>query len=220
MQDALSGVIAAPVPVTIAGRECKLSYPMHAAIVYRRETARIERSRPQPEDPDPRCVCGARKSNHKGPGLIRVEDDNLLCPRFRYEDPLLGDSLFNIESWMKINLAFDPERWTACLWAGMHELQPDGKTWKAPFTFEELEASIGICAETRAIGEKMDEAMRAWFPKEKARDPNAQAAPDASPAPTADVEVQKEVEVQKTITTSNGSTPAPVDASELIATSS
>jgi hypothetical protein len=216
--DALSTGIAAPVPVTIAGRECKLSYPMHAAIIYRRETARIERTRPQPEDPDPRCICGARKSNHKGPGLIRVEDDNLLCPRFRYEDPLLGDSLFNIESWLKINLAFDLERWTACLWAGMHELQPDGKTWKAPFTFEELEASIGICAETRAIGEKMEEAMRAWFPKEKekVRDPNAQAAPDASPAPgsdkTSDVEFQKK--------TSTGSTLVPVDASELVATNS
>jgi len=217
-QDALSGGIAAPVLVMIAGRECKLSYPMHAAIVYRRETARIERTRPQPQDPDPLCVCCARKSEHKGAGLIRVKDDALLCPRYRREDPLLGDSLFNFESWLKIDLASDPERWTACLWAGMHELQPDGKTWKAPFTFEELEASIGICAETRAIDVKMGEAMRAWWPKAKAPDPNAQAAPEASPAPRSPKDDAAEIQTKTTM--SNGSMPEPAGVSELTATSS
>lgn len=208
--DALTKGIASPVPVTIAGRECKLAYPMHAAIVYRAETARIERSRPQPEDPDPKCVCGAAKSLHVGPGLIRVtagDAPELLCPRFRKEDPLFGESLFTYESWLRIDLNSDPERWTACLWAGLYELQPDKETWRVPFTLAELQASLGISAETRAIDAKMREAMIAWWPKPKKEtpDPNAQPAPGASPVPESPTTVA--------IATSSGSTPAPADAS-------
>jgi hypothetical protein len=191
-QDVLSQQIAAPVEVTIAGRACRLSYPMHAVILYRAETARIERSRPQPADPDPRCVCGAPRSTHKGASLIWLgEADKLLCSGFRKEDPLQGDSLFLAESWLRIDLNSDPERWLACLWCGMHELQADGETWKAPFTRVELEYSIGLCQETRQISDKMIEAMTAWMPKAKAPDPNA-AAPEArkAPAPITIAEVE------------------------------
>ena len=186
-----------PIEVTIAGRGCRLSYPMHAVNLYLRETARIERSRPKSLDPDPCCVCGARKSQHEGPSLIRVSKDNLalLCPRFRPEDPLLGDSLFLFESWLKIDLNSDPERWLACLWSGLHERQADG-TWTAPFTLDELEEKLGLCAETRSLTEKMFEALAAWMPKE-AKAPNATAP--GEPAP----------DIQSELQTRNASTPGP-----------
>lgn len=167
-----------PVPVVavIAGKECRLSYAMRAVLQYQRETARIERSRPRPADPDPRCVCGSRRSEHKGPMLVRVVDDTtapqILCPRFRAEDPFVGDSLFDFEAWRKIDINVDPERWLVCLWCGMHERQDNG-TWKAPLTLAELEDAIGISPETRTISEKMFDALAAWMPKGKA--PNAAA---------------------------------------------
>ena len=104
MSDAVSNAIAAPVLVVIAGRECKLSYSMHAVLVYRAETARIERSRPQLEEPDPKCICGGRRSEHVGPNLIRLSDSTtapeILCLRFRKEDRTSGDSLYDWRAWL------------------------------------------------------------------------------------------------------------------------
>ena len=216
MSDAVSNAIAAPVLVVIAGRECKLSYSMHAVLVYRAETARIERSRPQLEEPDPKCICGGRRSEHVGPNLIRLSDSTtapeILCLRFRKEDRTSGDSLYDWRAWLEIDLNIDPERWLACLWAGLHERQADGKTWKAPFTFDELQETIGLSPEVRAvIDAKMREAMTAWFPKAKPKDasPNGQAAPDAGPAPSTTVSQ-----------TNAGSTPEHAVASDSIVTSS
>jgi len=198
-----------PVELSIAGQACKLSYGMHAVVLYQRETARIERSRPHPPDPDPRCACGSRKSQHVGPGMIRIGGDTgkeeLLCPRFRAEDPLLGDSLFLYESWVKIDLNFDPERWMACLWCGLHERQADG-SWRAPFSLEDLGEKLGLCADTRSITGKMFEALSAWMPKEK-EVPNA-AAP-GEPAPG-----------EASLPTSTNSGPALVAATASPATSS
>lgn len=173
-----------PVPISIGGRECRLSYGMHAVVLYQRETARIESGRPHPEDPDPRCVCGWRKSQHVGPNLIRLGDkQELLCSRFRPEDPLLGDSLFLFESWLKIDLNLDPERWLACLWCGLHERQANGK-WTVPFaTLEDLGAELGISGDTRALTDKMFEALVAWMPKAKPEKvPNATAPGEPAPA--------------------------------------
>jgi hypothetical protein len=195
----------APVEATIAGRVVALSYPMRAVIAYQRETARIERSRPRPEDPDPRCICGVRKSSHSGASLIRLGDqDALLCIGFRAEDALLGESLFLFESWRKIDLNIDPERWLACLWCGMHVKQPDGKTWLSPFTLEELEEKIGLCSYTRAINEKMFTALTAWFPKAKpATEKNV--APPGEPAE----------ENRPTLLTSNDSGLTPDSVTDL-----
>jgi hypothetical protein len=194
-----------PVPVTIGGRDCHLSYGMHAVVLYQRETARIERSRPRPDNPDPKCACGFRKSQHVGPNLIRLgEKQELLCPRFRAEDPLLGDSLFLFESWLKIDLHVDPERWMACLWCGLHERTSEGK-WVAPFTQEDLGGLLGLCVDTRLIGDRMFEALAAWMPKAE-KGPNATAP--GEPAP------------QQTLPTSPSSGPAPASATDSLATSS
>jgi len=172
-------LVPPPVEVTIAGRVVALSYPMRAVIAYQRETARIERSRPRQEDPDPRCICGVLRSGHTGVSLIRLGDEEkLLCPGFRAEDQLLGDSLFVFETWRKIELNVDPERWLACLWCGLHQQQADG-SWRAPFTLAELEAKLGVGLEPRAINERMFEALVAWMPKAK---PDPNVAPPGEPA--------------------------------------
>jgi hypothetical protein len=171
------------VDVEIAGKTYPLSYPLHAVVVYQRETARIERSRPRPADPDPRCLCGFRKSAHVGPTLIRVTaDQELLCVRFREDDPLAGDSLFLFDTWRKIDLSLDPERFLACLWAGLHQ-EKDGR-WRAPFTLDELSGKLGICIDTRKVQDQIFEALAAWMPKAE-KSPNAAApAPSGEPALT------------------------------------
>jgi hypothetical protein len=84
-----------------------------------------------------------------------------------------GDSLFAAESWQKIDLQTDPERWLACLWAGSHEQQSD-KSWKAPYTLEELGALVdfGNAAE---ISIAMVKALTAFMPKAKEVSPKAPA---------------------------------------------
>jgi len=171
-----------PIIVVIAGESYPLAYPMRAVIQYQQETARIERSRPRPADPDPRCICGYRKSTHVGTSLIRLGDEQqLLCPRFRAEDPLLGDSLFVFENWMKIDLNIDPERWLACLHCGLHKLV-DGK-WIAPMTRDQLAEKLPLSADTRVISDLMFDALAAWMPKKQKGDDVPNVAAPVAPAP-------------------------------------
>lgn len=169
------------VDVTIGDKAYPLSYPMHAVVLYQRETARIERSRPRPTDPDPRCYCGFRKSTHVGPSLVRMgEDQELLCAHFREEDALVGDSLFLFDSWRRIDLNTDPERFLACLWAGLHRREANGR-WTSPFTLDELSGQLGISINTRNVQDQIFEALVAWMPKAD-KSPNA-AAPTPSGEP-------------------------------------
>lgn len=171
------------VDVEIAGKLYPLSFPLHAVVLYQRETARIERSRPRPQDPDARCICGFRKSTHVGPNRIRITtEQELLCVRFREEDPNAGDSLFLFDTWRKIDLNLDPERFLACLWAGLH--QEENGRWRAPFTIDELSGKLGISMNTRNVQETIFDALAAWMPRPE-NSPNAAApAPSGEPAPT------------------------------------
>jgi hypothetical protein len=88
-----------------------------------------------------------------------------------------GDSLFDRSAYGRIDLAKDPKRWLACLWAGLHEPQPD-KSWKAPFTFEELTGLVDLSPENAAeISIAMVRALRSYFPKAKDEPVPKDAAP-------------------------------------------
>src|ERR1700733_2382313 len=92
-----------------------------------------------------------------------------------------GDSLFNPDSWKKIDLAEDPARWLACLWAGLHRVNAE-KKWESPFTLSELEALVDF-GNAGEISVAMSKALAASMPKKKEPDPNAQPAPAPSEAP-------------------------------------
>jgi hypothetical protein len=87
---------------------------------------------------------------------------------------LTGDSLFVKASFEKIDLAKDPEKWMACLWAGLHELSPDKKTWVAPFTLAELGALVDF-TNAGDVSVSMVRALAASMPKPKEKDPKAEA---------------------------------------------
>jgi hypothetical protein len=80
-----------------------------------------------------------------------------------------GDSLFVSENFKKIDLQTDPERWLACLWAGLHQFS-DGK-WTAPFSLEELESLVDF-SNSVEISVSMVKALTQSMPK---------AAEDADP---------------------------------------
>lgn len=203
----------APVSVSLGGNSYLLGYGMAAVIVYKRETARIERSRPQLELKDPRCICGEPRSQHTGPDLIILgEDQKLLCWSFRLYDPVEGDSLLSAESWKRIDLDLDPERWLACLWAGLHRLSQDGTKWEAPMTLAALGSMIPVGAGTRTLSVRMVQALKysSLQPRKDEPDPNAAAPAASAPA-------QNPSEPNPT---SNGSTPAPAVVSELTAANS
>ncbi len=194
-----------PVEVILGGRKYPLTFGMAAAIVYKRETARIERSRPRDPDPDPKCLCGAARSQHSGPDLIIVgEDKRLRCFRFRLYDPIQGDSLYSQQSWHRIDLDVDPERFLVCLYSGLHQPKKggDGNEWEAPMTLAELATKIPLGPGARDLATLMILALVQSQPRPpKEPSPNAEAPAVASePAQT---------EMQK-ISTGSGQEPGAV----------
>lgn len=84
-----------------------------------------------------------------------------------------GDNLFQSDCWQKVAPAEDPERFLACLWAGLQSKHPD-------ITIEQLGELVdfGNATEmTRAIAE----ALTSYFPKKKEANPNVQT-PENLPA--------------------------------------
>ena len=97
---------------------------------------------------------------------------------------LTGDSLFVSENFPKIDLATDPDRWMKCLWAGLHQLQPDGK-WKAPLTLEELGALVDF-SNAAEISLQMVKALTQSMPKPQPKDGKDDSDPKAAPLPSAE----------------------------------
>ncbi|HEY3972317.1 MAG TPA: hypothetical protein VGM18_04885 [Candidatus Sulfotelmatobacter sp.] len=85
-----------------------------------------------------------------------------------------GDSLFQEGTFAKINPQEDPERFAACLWAGLQRKHPE-------VTLAWLGEEIPFGPEVNPLIEAMTKAVTAHFPKAKAASPNA-AAPEETPA--------------------------------------
>jgi hypothetical protein len=214
MNDLLQQEISPPVTVLLGGNSYVLTYGMAAVIVYKAETARIERSRPQPVETDPLCLCGERESKHTGPSsTILNEQGEIVCWGFRLYDAVQGDSLLTSTSWKRIDLDLDPERWLACLWASLHRLSDDGKNWVAPMSLASLGSMIPVGAGARELSLKMLKALKysSDQTRKKTPDPNAVAAAGETP----------EAANQSGLSlTPPGSTPVPAAASASAATSS
>lgn len=93
---------------------------------------------------------------------------------------LTGDSLFAKEVYDKIDLSTDPERWLACLWAGLHEFV-DGK-WKVYCTREELGSLIDF-SNASEISIAMVRALTQSMPKVKKENSSPKEAAPGEPEP-------------------------------------
>jgi len=77
-----------------------------------------------------------------------------------------GDNLFRSESWQKVAPGEDPERFLACLWAGLQAHHPD-------VTLEKLSALVDF-RNAAEVNTAIARAIASYFPKKKeGADPNA-----------------------------------------------
>jgi hypothetical protein len=148
MNDALKDAITgAPVTVTLAGIEYQLAYPMAAVILYKKETAAIDRERTRFRPKMTReLIRNVRESRRelleeaKALRPPRGEDwDPEKFAKFEDlmeestslkialdEDQASGDSLYDMYNWRKISPTGDPERLHIALWVGLHRFQGEG----------------------------------------------------------------------------------------------
>jgi hypothetical protein len=225
-----------PITVQLGGQEYPLAYPMFAVILYRQETARLNRARglarvqagvlanvPRLTPAELReareryFALIAEAQGLKGEAFQRLMEEATLVKLPVDEATGAGDSLCLMHNWWRISLD-DPERVLLALWAGLHQQSPPdaaGKTvWKAPFTLAQLEAgdlggiSIGNLDTFLPV---ITKALLAWIKREDA--PKNAAAPEAA-APAKAEEVAKKPRLASSEkATSAGSGPQPVSIS-------
>jgi hypothetical protein len=79
---------------------------------------------------------------------------------------LTGDNLFQGGCWQKIAPMEDPERFIACLWAGLHRYDWEKQAWVEPFTREQLQALVDF-GNVNPACEAITKALTSFFPKAK-----------------------------------------------------
>jgi hypothetical protein len=114
---------------------------------------------------------------------------------------LTGDNLFDGECWQKIAPLLDPERFIACLFAGLHVYDPKSDEFKAPLTRKNIEALVDFGNVNEATT-SITRALTRFMPK-AAKDPS-QGEP-VLPAPA---------------TVGSESSPSPISGRALVTTSS
>jgi hypothetical protein len=148
LQEAIAG---APVTVTLGRVTYQLAYPIQAVILYKRETALLDRERGKDR---PRLTRDEKRNLRERRGKLLAEADGLRPARgadwqndqFLQFDLLMdeasavkialdedagtGDSLYDMYNWRKISPDGDPERLLLALWIGLHEFK--AQTSKMP----------------------------------------------------------------------------------------
>ena len=134
-----------------------------------------------------------------------------------------GKSLFSLEESKHIGLTEDPERWLACLWAGLHQEDAQGK-WAAPISLQELKRLKISQSGLAEIDARMWAAFRGDMAKPREDEsPNAEAAitPEGLAAATiAGVTTAVPSPPARLSLTPPGSTPVPAAALDSAAPSS
>jgi hypothetical protein len=95
-----------------------------------------------------------------------------------------GKSLFDLAESKQISLAADPERWLACLWAGLHQEDEKGE-WTAPLTLPQLKRLRIVGSQLTNIDAAMWAAFANGMPKSKEdADPKDAAPGELEPVPS------------------------------------
>lgn len=149
LQEAITGE---PVMVKLGGQEYPLAYPIQAVILYKKETARLDRERSEERrkqgvaklTPLEVRDLGRRRrdllkevdANRPAKGQKWTEESYEYCETLLAEATLLkcaidedagtGDSLYDLYNWRKISPEADPERMLLALWVGLHAYQHQG----------------------------------------------------------------------------------------------
>jgi hypothetical protein len=146
LQEALAGE---PVTVTLGGKTYPLAYPIQGIILYKKETAALDRERKKAGGrasltrEEKRELRGqinqilieadaqrpAKGESWNDKTLARFEELLGEAQAVRYsldEDAATGDSLYDKSNWWKISPEGDPERMCLALWVGLHQFHATG----------------------------------------------------------------------------------------------
>src|ERR1700728_1432333 len=174
LQEAIAGE---PVMVTLGRVSYPLAYPMQAVILYKRETALLDRARvkldgrPRLTREEKRALRDRRSKLLADADLLRPrKHEDWLPEKFLEFDALMdeattlkiafdedagtGDSLYDIYNWRKISPDGDPERLLLALWVGLHTFVPS-KTAGKPDEYVETLArqKLGSLVDLGNIGD-------------------------------------------------------------------
>ena len=144
LQEAIAGE---PVTVTLGRETYPLAFPIQAVILYKRETALLDRERAKDR---PRLTRDEKRDLRDRRQKLLVEADKLRpakgedwqpdnfvefdaamdeCSALKVafdEDAGTGDSLYDMYNWRKISPDKDPERLLLALWIGLHHFTGQG----------------------------------------------------------------------------------------------
>jgi hypothetical protein len=167
LQEAIAGE---PVMVKLGARgqekEYPLAFPIQAVILYKNETARLDRQRTEERRKQGVAkLTGAEVRDlrqrrqqllkeaealrpHKGqawegesyPQFDSLMDEATLLKIAIDEDAGTGDSLYDLYNWRKISPDGDPERMLLALWIGLHEFahEVDRQIYRPRLSQEEI----------------------------------------------------------------------------------
>ena len=139
-------IVGAPVSVTLGGKCYPLAYPVQAVILYQSETAAIDRRRRKESGGKRLDRAEVKELRHRRRELVReaetfrprqgeewtpeafesseaLMEEALAIKCALDEDAAIGDSLYDLFNWRKINPERDPERFLAALWVGLHQFE-------------------------------------------------------------------------------------------------
>ena len=153
LQEAITG---SPVTVKLGGETYPLAYPIQAVILYKRETALLDRERAKDR---PRMTRELKREVRDHRHKLLAEADKLRPAKGEDwkpanflefdaamdeasalkialdEDAGTGDSLYDMYNWRKISPDGDPERLLLALWIGLHEFKSVGANMPAALVY-------------------------------------------------------------------------------------
>ena len=148
MNDMLQqAIVGDPVMVKLGGNEYSLAYPIQGVILYKRETAKLDRERAKDRLPltreekqtlrdrrrkllaeanEQRPVKGEKWNDENFLRFDELINEAMLAKASLDEDAGGGDSLYDRANWWKISPEGDPERLVLALWVGLHRFEESG----------------------------------------------------------------------------------------------
>lgn len=216
-----NALVGEPVTVTLAGKQYELAYPLQGVMLYKTETARVDRARahgrPKLTHDEKRDLRGRRTAVLKTWPLKPLdewtsedvsESEELLGEATSItctldEDAGTGDSLYLVRNWRKIGTD-DFERLLLALWVGLHKatiapgVSPHVPEYRPQVSMSELAALRITDTELEklinAINRALSRSLIATRAKPEAASPNV-PAPE-TPAETEAVVITKDEIVQ------------------------
>jgi hypothetical protein len=202
-------IVGPPVTVKLGGKEYPLAYPMQAIIIYKIETAKVDRRRTEDRPRLERELV--RKMRRDRKELLRrsqelfakkdktpeeqeefewLRSEASAIKRELDEDAGNGDSLFDLYNWDKISPEEDPQRLLLALWVGLHYFD-EARVYVPALTVQQLgplitpgNASELLLAVSQALSQHILSQREPEVPDPNAQTPELPALTDPPPEMT------------------------------------